>query len=190
MDLKGSVTEKNLMAAFAGESQARNRYTYFSAVAKKEGYEQISHLFQETADHEKEHAKRLFKFMPGGEAQITASFPFGTIGKTEANLRASAGGENYEWTQMYPAFAKTARQEGFDDIAKVLDAITVAERFHERRYLALANSLAAGTVFKKSAPVVWICQNCGYLHTGEEAPRVCPACTHPQAHFHVLAENW
>ncbi|MCY2925304.1 MAG: rubrerythrin family protein [Planctomycetota bacterium] len=190
MDLKGSVTEKNLMAAFAGESQARNRYTYFSAVAKKEGYEQVSRLFQETADQEKEHAKRLFKFMPGGEAQITATFPFGAIGKTEANLRASAGGENYEWTQMYPDFAKAARGEGFEDIAKVLDAIAVAERFHEKRYLSLAGSLAAGTVFKKAAPVVWICHNCGYLHTGEEAPRVCPACTHPQGHFHVLAETW
>lgn len=190
MKLKGSKTEKNLMGAFAGESQARNRYTYFAAAAKKEGLEQISAIFAETADQEKEHAKRLFKFFEGGTAEITATFPAGVIGKTVENLKEGAGGEHYEWTEMYPSFAKVARSEGFDAIAKVFDAIAVAEKQHEKRYLALVKNLKDGTVFKKGKEVVWRCRNCGYLHKGKEAPLVCAACAHPQAHFEVLGENW
>ncbi len=190
MELKGSKTEKNLMAAFAGESQARNRYTYFASQAKKDGYVQISTIFAETAEQEKEHAERLFKFMTGGEAEITGAFPFGVIGDTIDNLKASAGGENYEWTTMYPGFAAIAREEGFDDIADMMEAIAVAEKQHEARYLALAKNIADGTVFKKDKPVVWRCRNCGYLHEGTEAPDVCPACAHPQAYFEVLGENW
>jgi len=190
MELKGSRTEKNLMAAFAGESQARNRYTYFAGQARKDGYVQISAIFEETANQEKEHAKRLFKFMTGGEAEITAAFPFGTIGETAENLKAAAAGENYEWTTMYPEFAEVAREEGFDEIAGAMEAIAVAEKQHEKRYLALAKNIAEGTVFKKDAPVVWRCRNCGYLHEGPEAPEACPACDHPQAHFELLGENW
>ena len=190
MELKGTQTEKNLMAAFAGESQARNRYTYAASKARKEGYRQISEIFAETADQEREHAKRLFKLMDGGEIEITGIFPGGPVGSTLENLKHAAGGENYEWTEMYPGFAKTAREEGFDAIAMIFDAIAVAEEQHEKRYLAMAQNIASDKVFKKDAPVKWVCKNCGYIHEGAEAPGACPACAHPQAHFEVLAENW
>ena len=190
MELKGSRTQKNLMTAFAGESQARNRYTYFASKAHKEGYVQISAIFEETANQEREHAKRLFKFMTGGEAQIAAAFPFGVIGETVDNLKAAAAGENHEWTTMYPQFAAIAREEGFEDIAAAMEAIAVAEKQHEKRYLALAKNIEKGTVFKKDGAVVWRCRNCGYLHEGPEAPDVCPACAHPQGHFELLGENW
>lgn len=190
MDLKGSKTEKNLLMAFAGESQARNRYTYFASTAKKEGFEQIAAVFQETADQEKEHAKRFFKFLKGGEVEIQAAFPAGVIGTTAENLKAAAGGENHEWTELYPSFAKVATEEGFDDIAKTFEAIASAERQHERRYLGLLANVEAGTVFKKDKTVKWRCRNCGYVHEGPEAPDMCPACAHPRAHFELLAENW
>lgn len=190
MQLKGSKTEKGLMAAFAGESQARNRYTYFAGQAKKEGLEQISAIFAETADQEKEHAKRFFSFLEGGTAEITASFPAGVVGKTVDNLKAAAAGENHEWTDLYPSFAKVARDEGFENVAKLFESISVAEKQHEKRYSALAENVAKCTVFKKNKPVVWRCRNCGYTHTGAEAPQACPACAHPQAHFEVLGENW
>jgi len=190
MSVKGTETEKNLLKAFAGESQARNRYTYFASVARKEGFRQISEIFEETANQEKEHAKRLFKFLEGGEVEISAAFPAGLIGSTAQNLQAAAEGENYEWTDMYPAFAKTARDEGFEEIAKVFEAIAVAEKQHERRYRGLLANVQAGTVFKKDKPVKWRCLNCGYVHEGTEAPEECPACAHPQAHFELLAENW
>ena len=190
MELKGSKTEKNLMAAFAGESQARNRYSYYAGKARKEGYRQISEIFEETANQESQHAKRLFKLMPGGEQEITGSFPSGKIGNTIDNLKASAGGENHEWTEMYPSFAKIAREEGFDMIAKVFEAIAVAEKQHEKRYLDLAKNIEDGKVFKKDAPVVWRCMNCGYVHEGTEAIDLCPACAHPKAHFEVLGENY
>jgi rubrerythrin len=190
MNFKGSKTEKNILTAFAGESQARNRYTYFAKKAKKEGYIQISYIFEETADQEKEHAKRLFKLLEGGEVEITGSFPAGVIGHTVENLKASAGGEHYEHTEMYPGFAKIAREEGFDDIAEIFLAIAVAEKQHEKRYLDLAKNIDEGTVFKKDGEVVWRCRNCGYLHDGAEAPESCPACDHPQAHFEILGENW
>jgi len=189
-ELKGSQTEKNLLTAFAGESQARNRYTYFASKAKKDGYVQISNIFEETANQEKEHAKRLFKFLEGGEVEIGAAFPAGVIGNTVENLKASAAGEHYEQTEMYPGFAKVARDEGFQTIASVFEAIAVAEKQHEKRYLALAANIEAGRVFKREEKVVWRCQNCGYLHEGTEAPVKCPACDHPQAHFELLGENW
>ena len=189
-DLKGSLTEKNLLTAFAGESQARNRYTYFASQAKKEGFVQIQSIFEETANQEKEHAKRLFKFLEGGEVEIKASFPAGVIGSTQENLKASAAGENYEHTEMYPGFAKTAREEGFEAIATVFEAIAVAEKQHEKRYLDLAANIEAGRVFKRDTEVVWRCRNCGYLHVGKEAPQVCAACAHPQAHFELLGENY
>jgi len=176
MDLKGSQTEKNLLAAFAGESQARNRYTYFASVAKKEGFEQISGVFLETADNEREHAKRLFKFLEGGEVEIAAAFPAGVIGTTAENLKESAGGENYEQTSMYPGFAKTAEEEGFAEIAGIFKAIAVAEKQHEKRYLGLLKNIEEGKVFKKDQPVKWRCRNCGYIHEGAEAPQKCPAC--------------
>ncbi|MEW5913166.1 MAG: rubrerythrin [Thermodesulfobacteriota bacterium] len=188
--LKGSQTEKNLLTAFAGESQARNRYTYFSSQAQKDGYIQMCAIFSETADQEKEHAKRLFKFLPGGEAQVMAAFPAGVIGSTLENLRAAAGGEHYEWSEMYPGFAKVARQEGFADIAKVFECIAVAEQFHEKRYLGLAANIEAGRVFQREQPVVWRCRNCGYLHHGATAPDTCPACAHPRSHYELLCENW
>jgi rubrerythrin len=188
--LKGTKTEKNILTAFAGESQARNRYTYFASQAKKDGYEQVSYIFEETAGQEKEHAKRLFKLLEGGEVQITGSFPAGVIGSTSENLKEAAGGENYEWTEMYPGFAKTAREEGFEDIAKIFESIAVAEKQHERRYQGLRANIEKGTVFKKDKKVVWRCRNCGYLHEGNEAPVECPACAHPQAHFELLGENW
>lgn len=189
-NLKGTQTEKNILTAFAGESQARNRYTYFASKAKKDGFVQISHIFEETANQEKEHAKRLFKFLEGGEVEIQAAFPAGVIGSTAENLKASAGGEHHEWESMYPEFAKVARKEGFDAIAKVFEAIAIAEKQHEKRYLDLLKNIEAGTVFKKDKKVVWRCRNCGYLHEGDEAPGICPACAHPQAHFELLAENW
>ena len=188
--LKGTQTEKNLLTAFSGESQARNRYTYFASKAKKEGYVQISDIFTETANQEKEHAKRLFKFLEGGEVEITGAFPAGVIGTTLENLKESAAGENYEQTVMYPEFAKTAREEGFDNLAEVFEAIAVAEKQHEKRYVELAANIEAGKVFKRDETVTWRCRNCGYLHEGNEAPETCPACDHPQAHFELLGENW
>lgn len=189
-ELKGSQTEKNLLTAFAGESQARNRYTYFASKAKKDGYVQMAEIFEETAKQEKEHAKRLFKFLEGGEVEITAAFPAGVIGETLDNLKASAEGENYEYTEMYPGFAKVAREEGFDAIAMVFEAIAVAEKQHEKQYLDLAANIEAGRVFKKDSTVTWRCRNCGYIHESEEAPEMCPACAHPQAHFELLGENY
>jgi len=188
--IKGTQTEKNLLIAFAGESQARNRYTYFSSVAKKEGFDQISFIFEETANQEKEHAKRLFKFLEGGEVEITAKFPAGKIGNTLENLLHAAEGEKYEYSVMYPSFAKIAREEGFEEIAKVFEAIAVAEKFHEKRYLALAQNLKEGTIFKKKVEVIWRCRNCGYIHKGVEALEECPACAHPQSYFELICENW
>ena len=188
--IRGTETEKNLLKAFAGESQARNRYTYYAGVAKKEGLVQISHIFEETANQEKEHAKRFFKFLEGGEVEITDTFTAGTIRTTLENLRAAAAGEEHEWTELYPAFAETAREEGFNEVAAVFDAISIAEKQHGKRYKALADNLEAGRVFKRNGTVTWRCRNCGYLHEGPEAPKVCPACVHPQAHFELLGENW
>jgi len=191
MELKGSKTEKNLLKAFAGESQARNRYTYFASQAKKDGYVQIQQIFEETANQEKEHAKRLFKFLEGGEVEVTASFPAGAIGSTAENLAAAAAGENYEWTDMYPSFAEVARDEGFDEIADVFEKIAVAEKQHEKRYNDLKANIDKGTVFKRDKPVVWRCLNCGYLHEGLEPPAdKCPACAHPKSYFELLGENW
>jgi rubrerythrin len=189
-NLKGTRTEKNLLTAFAGESQARNRYTYFASTAKKEGYVQMSDIFTETANQEKEHAKRLFKFLQGGEVEILAAFPAGAIGTTLENLKAAAAGEHHECVEMYPEYAKIAREEGFNDIAAVMEAIAVAERQHENRYLALAANIEAGRVFKRDGKVTWRCRNCGYLHEGNDAPGTCPACAHPQAHFELLGENY
>ncbi|MBW1846741.1 MAG: rubrerythrin family protein [Deltaproteobacteria bacterium] len=188
--LKGTQTEKNILTAFSGESQARNRYTYFASQAKKDGYVQIQAIFEETANQEKEHAKRLFKLLEGGEVEITGAFPAGVVGTTLENLKESAAGENYEHTQMYPDFAKTAREEGFDDIADIFMAIAVAEKQHEKRYNDLAANIKAGKVFKREGKMTWRCRNCGYLHEGEQAPDVCPACAHQQAHFELLGENY
>ena len=189
--LNGSQTEKNLLTAFAGESQARNRYTYFASQAKKEGYVQIQSIFEETANHEKEHAKRLFKYLETGpEVEITAGFPAGTIGTTLENLEGSAGGENYEHTTMYPEFAATAREEGFDDIAATFESIAVAELYHEQRYLDFLENITKDRVFKRDMNVKWRCRNCGYNHEGPEAPDVCPACAHAQAHFELKPENY
>ncbi|MGQ9604046.1 MAG: rubrerythrin [bacterium] len=188
--IRGTRTEKNLLTAFAGESQARNRYTYFASKARKEGYMQISAVFEETADQEKEHAKRLFKFLEGGEAEIMASFPAGLIGSTLENLKAAAAGEHYEQSEMYPTFSKIAAEEGFNEIAKVFANIAVAERFHEKRYLAFAKNLEMGHVFKRPKEVTWRCRNCGYIHVGSEAPEICPACAHPRGHFELVCENW
>jgi rubrerythrin len=190
MSVKGTATEKNLLAAFAGESQARNRYTYYASQAKKQGYVQIAGIFEETANQEKEHAKRLFKFLEGGEVEITASFPAGTIGETVDNLKAAAAGEHYETTEMYPSFAKVAEKEGFAEIAAVFRMIAVAEKHHEDRYVALAENISNGKVFKRTAPARWVCRNCGYVHEGTEPPKVCPACAHPQAHFEIEAVNY
>jgi rubrerythrin len=189
-NLKGTQTEKNILTAFAGESQARNRYTYIASQAKKDGYVQISEIFTETADQEKEHAKRLFKLLEGGEVEVAAAFPAGVIGTTLDNLKEAAAGENYEHTDMYPGFAKTAVEEGFEEIAVIFKAIAVAEKQHEKRYVALAANIANNTVFKKDKSVVWRCRNCGYLHEGDSAPEECPACAHAQAHFELLGENW
>ena len=188
--LKGTRTEKNLMVSFAGESQARMRYTYFASAAKKEGYEQISAIFTETADQEKEHAKRMFKWLEGGMVEITASYPAGKIGTTLENLKAAAAGENEEWSLDYPKFADIADEEGFPAIAKMYREIAVAEKGHEERYLAFVRNIEEGTVFKKDKEVVWQCRNCGYLFIGTEAPEVCPACLHPQAYFEVKKTNF
>jgi rubrerythrin len=189
-ELKGSRTEKNLLASFAGESQARNRYTYFAGQARKEGLVQIAMIFEETANQEKEHAKRFFQQLPGGDVMAQAAFPAGTVGSTADNLKAAAAGENCEWTDLYPSFAKTAREEGFEIAAKVWDAVSIAEKQHEKRYSDLLANLESGAVFKKSQPVKWRCINCGYVHEGTDAPASCPACAHPQAYYEVLAENW
>lgn len=188
--LKRTQTEKNILTAFAGESQARNRYSYFASQAKKEGYVQISNIFQETAENEKEHAKRLFKFLEGGEAEVSASFPAGVIGSTAENLKAAAAGENHEYTSMYPEFARIADDEGFPEIAQAMRSIAVAEKQHEKRYLGLLENIKKDKVFKRDKVVKWKCSNCGYIHEGEKAPEECPACSHPQAHFELLAENW
>ena len=190
MQLKGSQTEKNIMAAFAGESQARNRYTYFAGAAKKEGYEQIAAIFQETADQEKEHAQRLFKLLEGGELEITASFPAGVISTTADNLQASASGENFEHTSMYPDFAETAAKEGFSELAAVFKAIAVAEDGHEKRFLALLENIQLNRVFKRNEKVAWRCRNCGYLHEGTEAPESCPACAHPRSYYELAGANY
>lgn len=186
----GTQTEKNLLKAFAGESQARNRYTFFASKAKKEGLMQISDIFLETAAQEKEHGERFFKFLEGGEVEITESFPAGVIGTTLDNLKAAAAGESYEWSDLYPTFANVAREEGFDQIAAAFEAISISEKQHEKRFKDLAENLEAGKVFKRNGKVVWRCRNCGYLHEAEEAPQVCPACLHPQAYFELLGENW
>jgi rubrerythrin len=190
MKIKGSKTEKNLLAAFAGESQARNRYTYFASAAKKEGYEQIGMAFEETASQEKEHAKRFFNFLEGGDLEITATFPAGKIADTAANLKASAAGENHEWGSLYPDFAKVAREEGFEPVARAFEAIAVAEKQHEKRYLGFLKNLEEGKVFCKDKKTAWRCTNCGYIHEGTIAPETCPACVHPKAYFEMLAENW
>ena len=188
--LKGSKTERNILTAFAGESQARNRYTYFASQAKKDGFVQISSIFEETANQEKEHAKRLFKLLEGGEVEISARFPAGIIGSTLENLHEAAAGENYEHTIMYPEFAKTAMEEGLEDIAAIFMAIAVAERQHEKRYNTLAANITTGRVFKRETKVTWRCRNCGYLHEGNEAPDECPACAHAMDHFELLGENY
>ena len=189
-ELKGTKTEQNLLKAFAGESQARNRYTFFASQAKKEGYPQIAKIFLETAEHEKEHAKRLFKFLEGGEVEITAAYPAGKIGSTVENLKAAAGGENYEHTTMYPEFAKIAEEEGFPEIAAVLRSIAVAEKWHEERYLSLVKNIEEGTIYKKEKPIRWKCTNCGYIHEGPEPPEKCPACAHPKSFYEPLGVNY
>jgi rubrerythrin len=188
--IKGTETEKNLLKAFAGESQARMRYDYFASAAKKEGLEQISSIFAETALNEKEHAKRFFKFLEGEMVEITATYPAGKIGTTLENLEAAADGENEEWTDLYPEFARIAREEGFEDVAITFEKIAEVEKAHENRYRKLYENLEAGKVFKVNDTIVWKCRNCGYLHEGLEAPEICPACLHPQAYFEILAENY
>jgi len=188
--VKGTRTEKNLLASFAGESQARNRYTYFAGVARKAGFEQISAIFLETADNEKEHAKRFFKFLEGGELEITAAYPAGVISDTGANLEAAAAGENLEWTKLYKEAEETARQEGFNEIADLFKEIAEVEEQHEKRYRKLLSNLKEGKVFKKDTVVKWKCRNCGYVHEGAEAPEECPACAHPQAYYELLCENY
>ncbi len=190
MELKGSKTEKNLLGSFAGESQARNRYTYFSSQARKDGYIQIADIFEETANQEKEHAKRFFGFLTGGDVEIVAGFPAGVVGTTLDNLKAAAMGENHEHTTMYPGFAKIAKEEGFDEISRVWTAIAVAEKQHEKRYRDLAGNIEKGRVFKRDSKVAWRCKNCGYVHEGPEAPQSCPACGHPQSYQEILGENW
>lgn len=190
MELKGSQTEKNLLKAFAGESQARNRYTYFASAAKKENFEQISAIFLETAENEKEHAKVFFKYLKGGEVEITAKFPAGKIGTTAENLLEAAEGELLEWGTLYPDFAQVAEKEGFKDIAISFKEISEVEQFHEGRYRKLIKNVTSDQVFKKSQKVKWHCRNCGYIHEGAEAPQVCPACKHPRAYYEVLAENY
>jgi rubrerythrin len=188
--IKGTQTEKNLLGAFAGESQARNRYTYFAGQARKDNLMQIAEIFQETAEQEREHAKRFFSFLEGGEVEIVATFPAGKVGTTLENLEASAAGENHEHTTLYPGFAAVARKEGFEAVAILFDKVSVAERYHEKRYRALAANVKAGTVFSRATPALWRCRNCGYLHEGKEAPAMCPACAHPQAYFELLGENY
>lgn len=188
--LQGTQTEKNILTAFSGESQARNRYTYFASQAKKDGFVQMQAIFEETANQEKEHAKRLFKLLEGGEVEIAATFPAGVIGTTEENLLESAAGELYEHSDMYPGFAKIAREEGFDDIAFIFESIAKAEMFHEKRYRALAANIRNERVFNKYEKVTWRCRNCGYTHEGDEALEKCPACDHPRDHFELLCENF
>ncbi len=188
--IKGSQTEKNLLASFAGESQARNRYTFFASAAKKECFEQISRIFLETAENEKEHAKVFFKYLEGGAVEITAAYPAGVIGDTKANLEAAAEREKEEWSVLYAAFAKTAHEEGYPEIAKSFEEIAEVEQFHEQRYRKLLANVVNNEVFKKAAPVKWHCINCGYIHEGTEAPEECPACRHPRAYYEVLAENY
>ncbi|MDD4179493.1 MAG: rubrerythrin family protein [Candidatus Margulisbacteria bacterium] len=188
--IKGTKTEKNLLASFAGESQARNRYTYFASQAKKEGYEQIAAIFLETAENEKEHAKRFFKFLEGGDVEITATYPAGVIGDTVTNLTEAAAGEKLEWSKLYLDAEKTARAEGFEEIAKQFKEIAEVEEEHEKRYRALLKNVKEKKVFKKDKPVKWHCRNCGYVHEGPEAPQKCPACAHPQSYYEVLAENY
>ena len=188
--LKGTKTEKNLLASFAGESQARNRYTYFAGVAKKAGFEQIAAIFLETADNEKEHAKRFFKYLEGGEVEITAGYPAGVIGDTAANLEAAANGEKLEWTKLYKEAAETARQEGFEEIAGQFKEIAEVEEEHEKRYRKLLSNIKECKVFKKDTEVKWKCRNCGYVHIGKDAPNECPACKHPRAHYELLCENY
>jgi len=190
LTLKGTKTEKNLLAAFAGESQARNRYTYFAGQARKDGFVQIAAIFEETANQEKEHAKRFFSFLEGGDVEITVTFPAGKIGTTGENLAAAAAGEHEEWTELYPQFAQIARDEGFSAVAAVFDRICIAEKHHEDRYRALLKNVQDGTVFTKPETTTWVCRNCGYTHEGEHAPKACPACAHPQDHFEVQAANW
>lgn len=190
MELRGSKAEKHLLASFAGESQARNRYTYFASVAKKEGLEQISAIFTETADNEKEHAEKFFKFLEGGKAEITATYPAGIIGDTKANLLAAAEGEKEEWGILYPEAAKVAKEEGFDEIARVFTEIAEVEEKHETRYRKLLKNMNEGKVFKRDEVVKWKCRNCGYVHEGKEAPEVCPACAHPQAYYELFCENY
>ncbi len=189
-NLKGSQTEQNLLTAFAGESQARNRSSYFASRARSEGLIQIAQIFEETANQEKEHAKRFFQQLEGGEALVQVVFPAGIVSKTAENLLAAAEGEHYEWSEMYPGFAKLAREEGFETPAKIWEAISVAEKQHEKRYRGLLSNVNAGKVFEKDQPVAWRCLNCGYVHEGEVAPKACPACAHPQAYFELLGENW
>jgi rubrerythrin len=189
-ELKGTRTEQNLLKAFAGESQARNRYEFFAGAARKEGYEQIAALFLETAGQEKEHAKRFFKFLEGGAVEITAAYPAGKIGTTAENLKAAAAGESEEWTQLYPQFSEIAREEGFAEIAGAFKLIARVEAEHEKRYLKLLKNLEEKTVFAKPAKTRWVCRNCGYVHEGEKAPDKCPACQHPQAYFEEKAENY
>jgi rubrerythrin len=187
---KGSMTEKNLLAAFAGESQARNRYTYFASAARKEGYEQIANIFVETAENEKEHAKVFFKHLQGGEVTITAGYPAGMIGKTKANLEAAAAGEKMEWSTLYADFAKIAKKEGFADVARSFEQIAKVEKFHESRYRKLIENVTKKEVFKKNKAVKWHCLNCGYIFEGVKPPKLCPACQHPQSYYEVLAENY
>ena len=188
--IKGTKTEQNLLKAFAGESQARNRYTYFASAARKEGFEQIANIFTETAENEKEHAKVFFKYLEGGDVEITATYPAGVIQDTKSNLEAAAAGENMEWTAIYQDFAKAARDEGFAEVARSFEQIAKVEKFHEARYRKLINNLNNGEVFKKKGPAKWHCINCGYVIEGNEAPRECPACKHPQSFYEVLAENY
>jgi len=188
--IKGTQTEKNLLTTFAGESQARNRYTYFASVAKKEGYEQISEIFTETANQEKEHAKRMFKFLEGGAVEITASYPAGVIGSTVENLQAAAGGEHEEWSELYPHCADVAEKEGFKDIAIMYRMISIAEKGHEERYRKFVSNIESASVFAKEGEVVWQCRNCGYIYVGKEAPKICPTCLHPQSYFEIKKENY
>ena len=188
--IKGSKTEQNLLKAFAGESQARNRYTYFASIAKKEGYEQIANIFTETSENEKEHAKVFFKHLEGGDVEITVVYPAGAIKDTKSNLEAAAAGENLEWTALYQDFAKTAKDEGFPDVCRSFEQVAKVEKFHETRYRKLINNLANSEVFKKKSPVKWHCINCGHIIESADAPKECPACKHPQAYYEVLAENY
>jgi rubrerythrin len=190
MELKGTQTERNLVTAYVGESVARNRYTFFASQARNDGFIQIAQIFEETANQEKEHSKRLFKFLQGGEVKIECAFPAGVVGSTPENLQAASGGEHEEWSALYPSFAATARQEGFKAIGAIFDMISVAEKQHDRRFRGLLENIQKGRVFKREQPVKWRCLNCGYVHEGPEALAACPACAHPQAYFEVLVENW